>query len=180
MEENNYQKLGTRTLVYDIAANSKLPAIILIITLVMVLIKNLFGSSTAATGLTSFQDTLILWGFLTTLVVFAVTTFISWLKYTTFQFQLTNDIFKIRRGFFTKTEVAIPYRRIESVDIKRTLIHQLFGVSRINIETTIDSEATGDNKNDASDEVFPVIDHTLATTIQEELTKRANVQKMQV
>jgi putative membrane protein len=125
-------------------------------------------------------DTLIPWGLLATFLIFVITLLIAWLQYIMFQFRLDADIFKIKRGILTKSETAIPYRRIESVDIRRTLIHQLFGVSRITIETTIDSESTSDNKSNASDEVFPVIDHVLAQNIQEELTKRANVQKMRI
>jgi uncharacterized membrane protein YdbT with pleckstrin-like domain len=173
MAENNYQKLGTRTLIYDIFTRCGIPAIVLLLTLALVLVDNSSGPS-------AFLDMIISWGYWLTLIVFLVVIFFAWVEYAAFSFRLDADIFKIKRGVFTKTEMAIPYRRIESVDIKRNLVHQLFGVSRINIETTIDSEATADSKSNASDEVFPVIDHTLAQTIQEELTQRANVQKMKV
>jgi uncharacterized membrane protein YdbT with pleckstrin-like domain len=180
MEENKYQKLGPRTLIYDTAAHSKIALILLILTLALVLAKMFFGSDNADSSSTGILSFLIFWGTLATIAAFILTAIISWLEYTMFQFNLGTDIFRIRRGVFTKEETAIPYRRIESVDIRRNLIHQLFGVSRINIETTIDSESTGDSKKDSSDEVFPVVDHFLAQTIQEELTKRANVQKMRV
>ena len=175
MDEGKYQKLGTRTLIYDIFRRSLLVLVLLVITLALILAKKYFGA-------TSFLnlDGLIFWGFLATFAVLAVTILFAWLDYVMFQFRLDADIFKIKRGIFTKMESAIPYRRIESVDIQRTLIHQLFGVSRITIETTIDAETTSDSKSDASDEVFPAIDHLLAQNIQEELTKRANVQKMRI
>lgn len=180
MTEGNYQKLGFRTLLYDIVSSSKIALILLLLTLALVFAKNYSGSSAQAAGVTNVLGTLISWGFLATLLVFVVTALISWLEYTMFQFRLDADIFKIKRGVFTRLESAIPYRRIESVDIQRSLVQQLFGVSRISIETTIDSEATGDSKKDSSDEVFPVIDSALAQTIQEELTTRANVQKMRI
>jgi len=179
MEENKYQKLGPRTLIYDIAARSKIAFIILLLTLALVTAKNFFGSS-AASSFTDILNFLIFWLSWATVVAFIITILLSWLEYTMFQFNLGTDIFKIKRGVFAKEEIAIPYRRIESVDIRRNLIHQLFGVSRINIETTIDSQSSADSKKDSSDEVFPVVDYILAQTIQEELTKRANVQKMRV
>lgn len=180
MEENKYQKLGSRTLMYDIATRSMIAFIFLLFTLAIVLVKNFFVSSASPSSLSNTLNVVIYWSILATLAVFFITAFVSWLGYAMFQFSLGTDIFKIRRGIFTKDETAIPYRRIESVDIRRNLIHQLFGVSRITIETTIDSESTADNKKNSSDEVFPVIDHSLAENIQEELTKRANVQKMRM
>lgn len=180
MEENKYQKLGARTLVYDIVRKSKIALVFLLATLALVLVKNYSGSSSSGSAATNVIDPLIYWALVATLAVFVVTILVAWVEYEMFRFRLDPDIFKIKRGVFTKIETAIPYRRIESVDIRRTLIHQLFGVSRIAIETTIDSEATGDSKSNADDEVFPVIDHTLAQNIQEELTKRANVQKMRM
>jgi uncharacterized membrane protein YdbT with pleckstrin-like domain len=180
MEENTYQKLGSKTLIYDVVIHSLIPVIILLVVLGLTLVKNSTDPTGSASNVSAILDFLVYWGVLIALVFFVVTFFVSWLAYTTFQFRLDADIFKIKRGVFTKQEIAIPYRRIESVDIKRNLIQQLFGVSRINIETTIDSQSSGDDKNDANEDVFPVIDHSLAETIQEELTKRANVQKMQV
>jgi uncharacterized membrane protein YdbT with pleckstrin-like domain len=179
MNENTYQKLGTRSYIYDIVTRSMIPILILILTLALIAVNNFFSSS-VPTGFTDILPTLVSWGLLATLITFIVVIFIAWMDYMTFQFSLGTDIFKIKRGILTKQEMAIPYRRIESVDIQRTLIHQLFGVSRITIETTIDSQSSADDKPDASDEVFPIIDHTLAQTIQEELTKRANVQRMKV
>ncbi|HEX7586270.1 MAG TPA: PH domain-containing protein [Patescibacteria group bacterium] len=180
MEENQYQKLGLRTLFYDIVTSSQIALMILILTLIPVFVKNYSSPSAISSGFYNLLGTLIYWGSLATLAVFVITILVSYLKYSMFKFRLDADIFKINRGVFSKEEIAIPYRRIESVDIRRNLIHQLFGVSRINIETTIDSESTGDSKQDSSDEVFPAIDSTLARKIQEELTTRANVQKMRI
>lgn len=178
MEETKpYQGLGMRTLVYAIVTRSRIPFFILMLSLALFMVKNFFGASLPA-SVTDLIGNVIPWGFLVTLAVWVIIILIAWLGYTMFQFRLDEDIFKIKRGIFTKEETAIPYRRIESVDIRRTLVHQLFGVSRITIETTTDSESEGDNKSDTSDEVFPVIDQHLAQVIQEELTKRANVQKM--
>lgn len=179
MEENTYQQLGTRTLIFDIVRRSKIPFILLAITLVLTIIK-IFYATDPASSIYGILGTLIFWGFLVTIAAFIILTAIAWLEYSMFQIRMDADIFKIRRGVFTKAESAIPYRRIESVDIRRTMIHQLFGVSRITIETTIDTESTSDTKSSKDDEVLPVIDHHLAQTIQEELTKRANVQKMRV
>lgn len=179
MEENKYQRLGVRTLIYDIARGIKSPLIFLLITLALVLGNNFFLQTPPDSNVSGILNTIISLGFLATFVASVITILIAWLEYAAFQFCMETDIFKIKRGVFTKSETAIPYRRIESVDIKRTLIHQLFGVSRITIETTIDSQATSDNKGNENDEVFPVIDQILAQNIQEELTRRANVQKMQ-
>jgi uncharacterized membrane protein YdbT with pleckstrin-like domain len=66
------------------------------------------------------------------------------------------------------------------VDIKQPLWYQLLGVCRVTIETIIDIGQHEDNKPDSDDEILPAIDRKLALEIQEELTKRANTQKMSI
>lgn len=173
MDNNNYQKLGGRTLVFNVFAGAKIAAILLLITLILVAIGMTAGFSETL-------NTVTFWAAIITVFALTITVLVAWLQYVFFRYSLGEDIIKIHRGVLTKEEIAIPYRRIESVDIRRTLIHQLFGVSRINIETTIDSELFADKKSDSSDEVFPAIDQHLARVIQEELTKRANIQKMRM
>ena len=42
-------------------------------------------------------------------------------------FLMADDSFKIKRGFLSKTENAIPYRQIQNVDIERSFMFQMLG-----------------------------------------------------
>jgi putative membrane protein len=110
-------------------------------------------------------------------VVLAITLFIAWLVYSTYKFCLGDDSLKIKRGILNKEEVAIPYRQIQDVDLKRDLSFQMMGLSRIVIITAghEEDEKPGD---DDTEGILPALDKDLAEWMQAELLKRANVQKV--
>jgi len=111
------------------------------------------------------------------IVALAITFFAAWLIYSTYKFCLGDDSLKIKRGILNKEEVAIPYRQIQDVDIKRDLSFQLLGLSRIVIITAghEEDEKPGD---DDTEGILPALDKDLAEWLQAELLKRANVQKV--
>ena len=111
------------------------------------------------------------------IVVLAITFFVTWLIYSHYKFCLGDDSLKIKRGILNKEEVAIPYRQIQDVDIKRDLSFQMLGLSRIVILTAGHEE---DEKpgEDESEGILPALDKKLAEWMQAELFKRANVQKV--
>jgi uncharacterized membrane protein YdbT with pleckstrin-like domain len=111
------------------------------------------------------------------IVVLAITFFITWLIYSRYKFCLGEDSLKIKRGVLNKEEVAIPYRQIQDVDIRRDLSFQMLGLSRIIILTAghEDDEKPGD---DDTEGILPALDKDLAEWLQAELLKRANVQKV--
>lgn len=110
------------------------------------------------------------------IVFFCIALFSSWLTYSHFKFCLGEDSLKIKKGILEKEEVAIPYRQIQDVDIKRDLSFQMMGLSRIVILTAgHDDEKPND---DDSEGILPALDKDLAEWLQAELLKRANVQKV--
>ena len=110
-------------------------------------------------------------------IVLAISLFVAWLVYSTYKFSLGDDSLKIKRGILNKEEVAIPYRQIQDVDIKRDLSFQLIGLSKIIIITAghEEDEKPGD---DDTEGILPALDKDLAEWLQAELLKRANVQKV--
>lgn len=110
------------------------------------------------------------------LLIFAFTLFVVWITYRNYKYCLGDNSLKIKRGVFSKEEVAIPYRQIQDVDIKRDLSFQMMGLSRIIILTAgHEDEAPGDSESEG---ILPAIDKDLAEWLQAELLKRANVQKV--
>ena len=89
---------------------------------------------------------------------------------------MAEDSFKIKRGVLSKTENAIPYRQIQNVDIERSLMFQMLGLSRLIILTAghEDESIKGENESEG---VIPAIDQKLAEWLQTELLKKADVQK---
>jgi putative membrane protein len=110
-------------------------------------------------------------------VALAIIVFTAWLVYSNYKFCLGEDSLKIKRGILNKEEVAIPYRQIQDVDIKRDLSFQMMGLSRIVIITAghEEDEKPGD---DDTEGILPALDKDLAEWMQAELLKRANVQKV--
>jgi len=110
-------------------------------------------------------------------VAFAISFMIAWFVYSRYKFCLGDDSLKIKRGVLNKEEVAIPYRQIQDVDLKRDLSFQMLGLSRIIIITAghEDDEKPGD---DDTEGILPALDKDLAEWLQAELLKRANVQKV--
>jgi putative membrane protein len=110
-------------------------------------------------------------------IVFAITILIAWLIYKNYKYCLGDDSLKIKRGILNKEEVAIPYRQIQDVDLRRDLTFQMIGLSQIVILTAghDEDEKPGD---DDTEGILPALDKDLAEWLQAELLKRANVQKV--
>jgi putative membrane protein len=110
-------------------------------------------------------------------VVFAITLLVAWLIYKNYKYCLGDDSLKVKRGILNKEEVAIPYRQIQDVDLRRDITFQMIGLSEIVIITAghDEDEKPGD---DDTEGILPAVDKDLAEWLQAELLKRANVQKV--
>lgn len=119
---------------------------------------------------------LVLWS------IFAVSAIIAYatakIVHKSRKFCLAPDAFKMRTGVFSTSEIAIPYRQVQSVDLERSLEFRMIGVSKL----TITSAATDDPttpENDATC-VIAAIDKDLASNLQSELLRRADIQKTHI
>lgn len=176
MTEGVYQNLGPKTFIVFILKRSLIPFVFIILIILIFIIKNM-AVSIGPFELETFFNTATLIGFICLGLSIPLAYLIAHLEYTRFKVMIGIDTFNITKGVLTKEEISLPYRRIESVDIKQPFMYQILGVSRLTIETVIDREEEGDKKMDDSDEVLPAIDKKLALEIQAELTRRANIQK---
>jgi uncharacterized membrane protein YdbT with pleckstrin-like domain len=170
-----YHRLGAKTLWIFILQRIHAAFALLLLTIALFvvsqqafLVHTQFGNITSYVALATDISGLLFVG------VFAVSFFIGWLVYSNYKFSLGDDSLKIKRGILEKEEVAIPYRQIQDVDIKRDLSFQMMGLSRIVILTA----GHEDEADDASEGILPALDQDLAEWLQAELLKRANVQKV--
>jgi len=59
----------------------------------------------------------------------------SYLIYLNFQFKVFNDHFILKKGILKKTNIEIPFQRIQNINFKQNIVQQLIGVFEVNIET---------------------------------------------
>lgn len=170
--EGVYNKLGSRTFWYILGNKLNVAIGFLVFAILISLGCN-------ASFVTPQMRPLIALGGTVAFVIFFVCLFYavisSAFSYRSQKFCLSADAFKIRKGIFGTFEIAIPYRQIQTVDIERTVGDQIMGLSRLIIVT-----AAQDNPNTEYNEahgILPSLDKEVAIALQEELLKRADVQK---
>lgn len=116
-------------------------------------------------------------------IIFAIIGFmLARIEHKVSKIMLDDSSLKIVKGILNKEEMRLPYRRIQSVEIKQPLFHRLLGVSRLVISTTNDIDSPGNTEvqNESDDEVIQIIDYDLAQAIADMLTNRVEVERMQV
>ncbi len=57
------------------------------------------------------------------------------LVYKNYEYGLTEEGFRKKYGVISKKDISIPYERIQNVDIERSIIARILGLSEVNIQT---------------------------------------------
>ncbi|EMA63323.1 PH domain-containing protein [Halorubrum lipolyticum] len=83
--------------------------------------------------------------------------------YRRFDYELTEDTLDISSGVISRREREIPYRRIQNVDVSRSVIQRAIGVAAVDLETAGGSSTEGSIRFVSPDE---------ATRIQREVQRR--------
>ena len=164
------ERLGIKAFWLFLISNSLPTLAILLIAAVLFVARGYAGDR--------FLDLLnnLAWGAIVIFVLsFLLAFFISWLIYINYTFSLAEDAFKISHGILNKEETAIPYRQLQSVDLRQDLFGQIIGFGRIVVLTAGHDEH--DERGEAEIE-FPAIDMELAKRIQSELLKRSETERV--
>jgi uncharacterized membrane protein YdbT with pleckstrin-like domain len=172
---SGYQKLGTRTL-WLMLSNQMAPSIIIFIAAIVLTVvqgRGVFVATIIAPW--SFYLVLGVWALFA--LTFIITFLVGYLTYVNYLFILDADALKIKRGILSKEEIAIPYRQIQDVDLEQSISDRIWGLARIAILTAGHEEAKEGDEDD-SEGILPAIDRSLAESLQAELLKRADVQKV--
>jgi len=172
MERGKYQSLGYKTFVIFTLKRSKL----FFIFLILAVIASFIANSLTGTLSQIFSKTASI-GFFLALITILIAILSAWLEYYNYRFLLDENAFRIRRGIIPKEEIAIPYRQIQNVNIKRNLFYQIIGVSKL-IILTAGHEDKEEKIKTESEGILPAVDNKLAYQIQEELLKRANIEQV--
>jgi len=152
------------------------PTVIIFIAAVLLLIAQASGAF-AKTPLASWGFYIVLGAWALFVLAFVITFLVAYLTYANYLFMLDDNALKIRRGILAKEEVAIPYRQIQDVDIEQSVSDRVWGVARLAILTAGREEAK-EGEEDTAEGVLPAVDRALAESLQTELLKRADVEKV--
>ncbi|WP_077324604.1 PH domain-containing protein [Virgibacillus siamensis] len=86
-------------------------------------------------GFITFQDTSLLYfvlGASAVLILLIVFSVLSWYRYT---YRVEDDELRIEYGIFIRKKRYISKNRIQSIDLTSSVIHRIFKLTRVNIET---------------------------------------------
>ena len=170
--EPNYQYLGKKTLFLLILKRSSLFFLFLVVSIAFFMIaQKLEGNLSMIFGKISFYL------FLAALAFLIIAIFSACLVYINYRFLLDENAFKVRRGILHKDEVAIPYRQIQNVNIKRSFFDQIIGLSKLVI-LTAGREDKDEKIWSESEGILPSLDKNIAREIQEVVLKRANIEQV--
>ena len=103
------------------------------------------------------------------IIIFAY--LITRMEHQTSTIMVDDSSLHLTRGILNKTESIIPYRKVQSVEIKQSLLFRYLNLARVVITTTFDIEQPYHHADDeANDEVISVIDYPLALMLEDKLT----------
>ncbi|WP_232824286.1 PH domain-containing protein [Paraliobacillus zengyii] len=74
----------------------------------------------------------VILGVIVLTIVFIVLNVIGWMKFT---YQLDEDQLRIEQGIFIRKKRTISKHRIQSIDLSQNIIHRIFGLTKVQIET---------------------------------------------
>lgn len=92
----------------------------------------------------------------------------TYLEYRYYTYTFTEEAFIMTSGYITRTEIAALYHQIQNVNINRSPLDRMIGVSQIVIIMTGSEKAGAHNKI-----VLPSVGRTKARLVQKELLSRA-------
>lgn len=76
---------------------------------------------------------LYLWLIVTAVAVFSLTgSIISYFKFT---YYIKDNHLHIEKGLLRRTTLDVPFERIQTVDFEQTVVHQVFSVVRVNVDS---------------------------------------------
>jgi uncharacterized membrane protein YdbT with pleckstrin-like domain len=181
IENGKYYDLGKKTYMLFIIQQTSFAIILFIVAIVMEILNMTIGS-----GFVVGQSIggIINFGVLATVFIglfvglggFSV----ARLKYKAAKIMLDESAIRIVSGLLNRKEVAIPFRRIQTVEIKQSPIQRFIGVGHVVISTTTDLETPSEVETEINEEVIPLMDYDLARAVANQLTAKAEVETMKI
>jgi uncharacterized membrane protein YdbT with pleckstrin-like domain len=175
MPENikRYHPVGNRTLFMLIFKRS-----LVFFILIPVLFFVLFGLWYVPSEYVRYAADGVMIYFVGMLLLLAFLVGIGWLEYYRYWIFVDDKDLKIARGLIATEQIGIPYRRIQDIKIRRSLLDQVFGVSDIVIKILgVDNDADNQKEDEI---ILPSLEKQIAAEIQDIILKRAQVEQISV
>jgi putative membrane protein len=80
-------------------------------------------------------DGYIIYAILAVLAIFALILFISYLSWLKFTYRVEEDELRLEYGIFIRKKRFIPKNRIQSIDLTQNIVHRIFKLVKVEIET---------------------------------------------
>ncbi len=180
--EGIYYRFGTRTFIISLFRHAIIIFVGICILVGASYLPELIGSlpalpgGTTSIGLDSMQpiiNTIISYGSILLGVIALFLVLIEWINYESHKFMLDHYALRVRSGWLARSEVAIPYTEIQTVNLNESLIGRMWGVSGMSILT-----GGSEDRGEESSGSFHAIDNTIARALQEELLRRSSIQEV--
>lgn len=180
--EGIYYRFGTRTFIISLFRHAIIIFVGVCILIGLSYLPEFTNSLPALPGsktsidLSSMQSIIrmiISYGSITLGVIALFLVLIEWINYESHKFMLDHYALRVRTGWLARSEVAIPYTEIQTVNLNESLIGRIWGVSGMSILT-----AGNEDRGEESSGSFHSIDNTIARALQEELLRRSSIQEV--
>lgn len=122
---SNPKRLHPAAIIFDITRTLK-QSILGILPIAIVIISN--GASFY-----------LMIGIVVVIILIILSSVLSWLRFT---YQLEEDQLRIERGIIVRKKRTISKHRIQSIDLSQNIIHRIFGLTKVAIETAGNDSST--------------------------------------
>ncbi len=181
IENGKYYDLGKKTYTLFIIQQTSFAIILFLAAIVMGILNIAIGSGfIAGQSIGGILNLSILATVFIGLLVGSAGFGIARLKYKVAKIMLDESAIKITSGLFSTKEVAIPFRRIQTVEIKQSPMQRFIGVGHVVVATTTDLETPSEVETEINEEVIPLMDYDLARAVANQLTTRTEVETMKI
>jgi len=172
MEGEVYKRLGSKTLAMFVLQKIGILFIFVVAAVVFFFLAIIMPLDAGV------SYTIMGWIVAVGVLVGGMIVLMAYITYVRYSITLTADNIKITRGFINEEEIGIPYRRIKDARIERNIADQLMGTSDILINTT--SADDDGSHGGTSLLILPAIEKNLASHIQSEIVKRAEIEEIHI
>jgi len=136
-------------------------------------VATISGGAGAAAGIQNIVMGAVYGLFIIGLIVCLIGLIIARLEYNNYTYAFEEFNLKLTQGIIGLTEVSIPYRQMQDIDVERTLLHRMTGTSRVIIDSAGHEEVSEKNETDI---ILDPIDMEAAEEIRVMMQRRIGVQ----
>lgn len=106
--------------------------------------------------------------------------FITQLQYGVSRIMISDFALHITRGVLHKYETILPFRRIQSMEMRQNILQRMYGVGHVVISKTTDLDHSDDEEDGSQEEEIPFIDYRLGQGIIQAITQKTEIERIRM